>query len=343
MKRVLHILPHPGGGGEVIVDMLSGLSEYEHVRSYLTDTRKPLWAAPSIARGFNRIRGETRHADLLHVVGDTSTIICAPLFGRHPAVWGTHGLNLVRRMEGLPGRLVRHRVRAAIAASRRTICSSQQEFRELSALAGPALTPKLTEVTNAVPLATVPTPEERAEARRQLGLDGDTLVGLFLGGLESHKRPLDAAAAVSGLMSRGIPAVLLVAGSGPLEAPLVSRKDSVRVLGFQSDPRPLFAAADVFLMPSEREGLPLALLEAMGHGVAVVASDAPGNADVVGDAGVMYPTGDVDRLTEILNSLATDVDGRCRLAHSARTRAEKQFSFDGYIAAMRTVFEAAIS
>jgi glycosyltransferase involved in cell wall biosynthesis len=148
---------------------------------------------------------------------------------------------------------------------------------------------------------------------------------------------------MSELTSRGIPAVLLVAGSGPLEVPLATRNDSVRVLGFQSDPRPLFAAADVFLMPSEREGLSLALLEAMGHGVAIVASDAPGNLDVVGDAGVLYPTGDVGRLTEILKALATDADGRERLGHSARTRAEKQFSFDGYLAAMRTVFEAEIS
>jgi glycosyltransferase involved in cell wall biosynthesis len=326
----------------VIVDMLSALGEFEHARIYLANARTPHLAAPSLAVGLTMARRESRHADLLHVVGDTSALLCAPLFKRHRAVWGTHGLHLVRRVEGLTARLVRSRVKAAIAASQSTVCSSPQEFRELSAIAGAGLAPKLCEVPNAVPLGESPTAEERRDARREFGLNDHDFVALFLGETEDRKRPLDATDAVGRLAGRGIPAVLLVAGSGSLEATLAAQGNWVRVLGFQSDRLPLFAAADVFLIPSEREGLSLALLEAMAHGLAIVASDAAGNADVIGEAGLLHPVGDTESLTEILVGLAMDPGQRHGLAQLARARAEKEFSFDRYLDAMRGVFESAV-
>ena len=45
-------------------------------------------------------------------------------------------------------------------------------------------------------------------------------------------------------------------------------------------------------MPSRREGLSYAVLEAMAHGVATVVSDGPGNPEAVGDAGLVFPAGD---------------------------------------------------
>ena len=51
MTRVLHILPHEGGGGEALVDLLGRLDGFEHERIHLSSARSPLRAAPSIARG----------------------------------------------------------------------------------------------------------------------------------------------------------------------------------------------------------------------------------------------------------------------------------------------------
>jgi len=344
MRRVLHVLPHRGGGGEAVVGLLAGLDEFEHRRCYLSNTRKPYLASPSLALGLLRLRSEARQADLLHVVGDTSALLCAPFFRPHPAVWGTHGLSLLRRVEGPLGPLLRGRARTVVTRSERTICSSRQELDELAAIVGPALAPKLVEVPNGIPLPAVPTVGERAAARRRLGLDGDTLVALYLGALETAKRPLDAAAAAAQAAGNGAPVVLLVAGDGPLAGEVAAQGGgAVRALGFEPDPSHLLAAADVFVMPSEREGLALALLEAMGHGLAIVASDGPGNPDAIGDAGLLCGVGDVDALAGALVRLAGDPEERRRLGAAARARAEAKFSLDRFLADMRRVFDAAIA
>ncbi len=341
--RVLHVLPHRGGGGETVVELLSALEGFDHERLYLSRTRKPALAAPSLAPGLLRARREARRADLLHVVGDTSALLCAPLFRRNAAVWSTQGLHLLRRAGGPPGALVRRRTRTAVAASRRTICSSRQELDELAALVGPALAPKLVEVPNGIPIPPLPSAAERAAARRRLGLDDSATAVLCLGELEPRKRPLDAVAAAEEAARRGAPVVLLLAGEGPLADEVAARAGTaVRPLGFVPDPAPLLAAADVLAMPSEREGLAFALLEAMAYGLAIVASDGPGNPDAVGAAGVLHRVGDIAALTDALVRLGEDPEERRRLGAAARARAEACFSLERFLADMRRIFEAAV-
>ena len=343
MRQILHILPHRGGGGEAVVGLLSGLDDFDHRRCYLSNTRKPHLAPPSLAHGLLRARREARKADLLHVVGDTSALLCAPLFRRHPAVWGTHGLSLLRRLDGPLGVLVRRRARTVVARSVRTVCSSRKELEELTAIVHPALAPKFIEVPNGIPLPPVPTTEERAAARRRLDLGEDILVVLYLGALEEAKHPLDAVTAVAKAAGRGAPVVLLVAGDGPLAGEVAAQGGgAVRALGFEPDPSRLLAAADVFVMPSEREGLALALLEAMAHGLAIVTSDGSGNPNAIGDAGLLCRVGDVDALAGALVRLAADPEERRRLGTAARARAEAKFSLDRFLADMRRVFDAAI-
>src|SRR5207248_4687947 len=97
----------------------------------------------------------------------------------------------------------------------------------------------------------------------------------------------------------GAPVTLLVAGEGPL-AGAVERQagDGVRPLGRRDDPEALLAATDALVMPSRREGMSMAVLEAMGRGVAVVVSDGAGNPETVGDAGLVTPAGDEAALAE---------------------------------------------
>ena len=341
MRQILHILPHRGGGGEAVVGLLSGLDDFDHRRCYLSNTRKPHLAPPSLAHGLLRARREARKADLLHVVGDTSALLCAPLFRRHPAVWGTHGLSLLRRLDGPLGVLVRRRARTVVALGPHGLLLAK-ELEELTAIVHPALAPKFIEVPNGIPLPPVPTTEERAAARRRLDLGEDILVVLYLGALEGQA-PLDAVTAVAKAAGRGAPVVLLVAGDGPLAGEVAAQGGgAVRALGFEPDPSRLLAAADVFVMPSEREGLALALLEAMAHGLAIVASDGSGNPDAIGDAGLLCRVGDVDALAGALVRLAADPEERRRLGTAARARAEAKFSLDRFLADMRRVFDAAI-
>src|SRR5207247_2107632 len=72
---VVHILPHPGGGGESYVDLLEGLDGYVHERVFISGSRRPLAGAPSIAARWRAVSRAARDADLIDVHGDTSTIL----------------------------------------------------------------------------------------------------------------------------------------------------------------------------------------------------------------------------------------------------------------------------
>jgi glycosyltransferase involved in cell wall biosynthesis len=195
-------------------------------------------------------------------------------------------------------------------------------------------------VENGIPLPEPIGPAERASMRGQLGIREDAFVVLYAGQLEERKRPLVAAQAVAALRA---PAVLLVAGEGPLRPRLERFPDeTVRVLGFRDDVAALLAASDVFVMPSEREGLSLAVLEAMGRGTAVVVSDGAGNPEAVGDAGVVVPVGDVDALAQALRRMAADADVRSRLGAAGRARVREHYTAERWLADMEEVFEEAI-
>lgn len=89
------------------------------------------------------------------------------------------------------------------------------------------------------------------------------------------------------------------------------------------DPFPHLYAADIFVLFSDFEGMPNALLEAMACGVVPIVGDAtPGPLEFVVDdqTGLVVPAGDLDRLTRAMRLLAVDELGRTRLAAAARQR-----------------------
>jgi glycosyltransferase involved in cell wall biosynthesis len=138
-------------------------------------------------------------------------------------------------------------------------------------------------------------------------------------------------------------AVLLVAGEGPLLERLERLpSEAVRVLGFRPDVHRLLAASDAFVMPSEREGLSLALLEAMGRGVAVVVSDGAGNPEAVGDAGVVVPVGNTDALRRALEELAAEPERRRGLGEAGRERVRRRYTIERWLADMHGVFGDAL-
>lgn len=344
MPRLLHILPHPGGGGERVVDLLCTLDEFEHVRCHLAAARSPLAAAPSLVRRLPRVRRAAAEADLVHVVGDAAAVLALGAMRRRRSVWGTHGLHLLRRSRGPAGAVVRRRVATAVKLAERTLCSSASELEQLRALVGDEGSAGLAEIPNGVRLPDLAERDAvRATTRAELGLSEGQVGVLYAGELESRKQPLLAVEAALAAVQRGAPLVLLVAGAGPLAGEVQRRAGpSVRPLGFRDDPERLLAAADLFVMPSEREGLSLAVLEAMAHGLAVVVSDGPGNPDAVGDAGVVHPVGDLGALTDALVRLGADPAERARLGAAARERARERFTVERFLADMRRELHAAL-
>jgi glycosyltransferase involved in cell wall biosynthesis len=98
----------------------------------------------------------------------------------------------------------------------------------------------------------------------------------------------------------------------------------------------------VFVMPSHREGLSYAVLEAMAHGVATVVSDGPGNPEAVGDAGVVFAVGDVDGLAAALTRLAADPPARAALARAGRARIATELSAARMVAETGAVYDAVL-
>ncbi|MDR3358445.1 MAG: glycosyltransferase family 4 protein [Desulfovibrio sp.] len=91
-------------------------------------------------------------------------------------------------------------------------------------------------------------------------------------------------------------------------------EDALRCPGASDAPYSFFAGALCYLSTSRWEGMPLSILEAMAHGLPVIASDVVGNRDVVrdGETGLVYPEGDVRTAAALLCRLADDHD-MCRV------------------------------
>jgi glycosyltransferase involved in cell wall biosynthesis len=103
--------------------------------------------------------------------------------------------------------------------------------------------------------------------------------------------------------------------------------DRVRFLNWISgdDLDELLTNAMIFALPSDLEGLSLALLDAMGAGVCVLTSDVPENCEVVEDAGFTFKRGDVSDLERMLRLLMENPQLRQAAAQSARRRVKEKY------------------
>lgn len=190
---------------------------------------------------------------------------------------------------------------------------------------------------------------EAANLRNDLGLqDGDVLVA-HAAALSPEKRQADLISALGAIFNfpkgkeldkvKGAekPRVFLaIAGSGELEADLkrhvreAGLEAQVRLLGFQRDLRPLWAAADVAAFVSESEGLCTALIEAQGAGLPAVVTRAGGMVEVVAEneTGLLAEVGDVNGIAAHLRRLSKDKALRAAFGTAARKRAREMFSAD---------------
>jgi len=104
--------------------------------------------------------------------------------------------------------------------------------------------------------------------------------------------------------------------------------DRIHLVGWRDDALDVIAACDVFVSASYGEGLPGAVREAMGLGKAIVATDAGGSAEALGDAGFVVTCGDADALAEKIVCLLRCDSLRKSMGEGARTRFRTLFSTD---------------
>lgn len=106
--------------------------------------------------------------------------------------------------------------------------------------------------------------------------------------------------------------------------------DSIVFTGFQRGDTltALFSGARFMVHPSASEGLPIAVLEEMSYGKAVIGADIPETMELVGEYGVPFPVGDIEALADAIVDLAKDPMQAAAIGHAARTFVEDEYHWD---------------
>ncbi len=336
-RSVLHVLPHPGGGGETYVDLLGGMPGYRFDRAFLSPESSP--SPVESGRRLLQVTRRARHHDLLHVHGEIAGGLCLGLLATRPSVVTLHGLHLVRRTTGLGRTAAVFNLRAVLHAADCTICVSESEQQRLIDAVGPGAARHAVVIRNGVRIPPPRDDADRAAVRTELGIERAAPVAIWIGSLDERKDPLVAVRA-----AQRASVALLVVGDGPLRAQVArAATGAVDVLGRRRDVPRLLGAADLFVLTSRREGLALSLLEAMAHGLAPVITRLPENVEAVGETGVAVPAGDVNALEAALRRLAGDASAREALGARARQRVVELFDADAMTRRTRAVYDSVLA
>jgi glycosyltransferase involved in cell wall biosynthesis len=330
-RSVLHVLPHPGGGGEAYVELLSDMPGYCFDRVFLAPSATP--SPSALGRALvEAIRGAGRY-DLLHVHGEVASGLCLLLLATRPSVVTLHGLHLVRRAAAARRTAATLNLRAVLRAADRTICVSSSERDELVRAVGARAARRAIVIRNGVRLPAPAREDTRAETRRALGVTESEVVGIWVGSLDERKDPMSAVRA-----AERSDVTLLLVGDGPLGAEVQrAAGERTHVLGHRNDVPRLLAAADFYVLTSRREGLSLSLLEAMAHGLPPIVTELPENVEAIGEGGFAY--GDQDALVAALDRLVRSESERTAVGERARQRVAEHFDVETMIARTRAVYD----
>jgi glycosyltransferase involved in cell wall biosynthesis len=181
----------------------------------------------------------------------------------------------------------------------------------------------------------------RDAAFSRLGVDPSRRLILAVGRLWPQKRYRDLIWSAELLATLRQDSTLVIIGDGPQSGELlrhrdaVSTPDHVRFAGHREDVSALLPHADVYWIGSEYEGQSNSLIEAMQAGVAVVASDIPGNRDLIthGKTGMLVTVGDRADIARKTNTLLDDPGLARRLGEAAQKRIADDFGVDAMVSA----------
>jgi glycosyltransferase involved in cell wall biosynthesis len=233
-------------------------------------------------------------------------------------------------------------MRAAVAISGRTIAVSHPLAEHLSKDLHVRRS-RIDTITNGVRATT----RAQSSLRNELGLKRDEPLIVAVGNLypvKGHQHLIDAL----GMLAASQPRVhLAISGRGEMADALTARaralglSDRFHLLGLRSDVPAVLAAADVFVLPSLSEGLPLALLEAMFAACPIVASDVGDVAMALahGNAGILVEPGNADALARALNPVLCDPTRARQLGERAFQRAAAEYDIRHMVRRYRAVYD----
>ena len=350
-RRVLFIINSlAGGGAERVMETLLAHSAPWHGRYEialaLLDDEPRAYAVPegitvhqfasrgSLARAtfaLRRLLSDWRPDVALSFL--TRANVAAWLARRHamPLVISERVNTSAHLSHGLAGQLSRRMVALAYPRADHLIAVSHGVADDLAANFG-VDRGKVTVLSNPVDLASI---EASAAAAPEIEIEGPYVVAA--GRLVENK---NFALLIDAFVDAQMPGKLVIIGEGPLRADLEQRArdrgaaDRIVLAGFVANPFPILANADLFVLSSNAEGFPNALVEAMALGRPVIATNcASGPSEILADSraadldglifashGTLVPTNDRSALAEALRALR-DPALRARYGAAARRRA----------------------
>lgn len=193
----------------------------------------------------------------------------------------------------------------------------------------------------------VPDPKDRS-ARVPEGRQGKLPLIIFLGRLSERKGVRELLLALSHPVMRELRWKAVVAGDGPLEdyrhqAAALGLSEVVTMPGWlgTDETRTLCSQADILVLPSYAEGMAMAVIEGLAHGLAVVTTRVGAHEEVIsdGDTGIFVPVGDKDALAAALAKLVGDREQRDRLSAQARLHYLNHFSMKTYMRLLENLYE----
>ncbi len=180
----------------------------------------------------------------------------------------------------------------------------------------------------------------RTDKRIELGLTDETTIILSVGELNSNKNHSLVIEALSDIKDRDIHYVIV--GQGHFREALQAKAEEcglggrVHLLGFRTDVSELYSMSDIFVLPSFREGLSVALMEAMASGLACAGSHIRGNTDLIDEqGGTLFASGDKDSCREAIIKL---LDSDCQKLGSYNREKIKPFFIDSVLEEMRSIY-----
>jgi glycosyltransferase involved in cell wall biosynthesis len=230
-------------------------------------------------------------------------------------------------------------------ASDRVLVGSAQVWQDVRRYDGVPAS-RLLLMPYGIPLAELETHLSREEARERLGLSRGGLVVGSVGRLEEQKGHAHLLAALPELRRQIPDLVVLLVGEGRQEEALrrqvrkLGLESTVQFLGTRRDLPAIFRALDIFVQPSLWEGLPLALLKAMGAGLPVVATRVSGSREALEDGvnGCLVAPGDPEALARAILQLHRQPEARRRLGGAARGTVAARYSLEAMLQRLEELY-----
>ncbi len=254
-----------------------------------------------------------------------------------PVLLHLHGSEMKDFYERQPSWLKRAIVRQLTLATRVAVLSeSWRTFvAEIAPSARPVVVPNYVRV-----------PERPARGA------GQPVTLLFLGLLGRRKGIFDLLEAFARARALHPDMRLVIGGNGEVEAATrrareLGLDDAVRFEGWVGPARKaeLLDAADIYVLPSYNEGLPMSVLEAMAYGLPVITTDVGGLPELVTDGvhGRMIRPGDVAALTAAILELGHDHNTRRRMGGAGRVRVQGEYSREAVLPHLAEIYARAAS